>query len=150
MRRGVPAFSVLVVATVVALASATAIAAGGDTRVSIGSPTSPFSQNKLIPRLFASGMTLHPFASLRGVDDGGATLAEGSIQRGAGGAVCGNGVRESGETCDGADLGGSTCVSLGFTGGLLRCSASCGWDTSGCTHNAPPSTVGSLRRTDRH
>jgi len=81
---------------------------------------------------------------------GGATLAEGSIQRGAGGAVCGNGVRESGETCDGADLGGSTCVSLGFTGGLLRCSASCGWDTSGCTQNAPPSTVGSLRRTDRH
>jgi len=80
----------------------------------------------------------------------GATLAEGSIQRGSGGAVCGNGTREAGETCDGADLGGSTCTLLGFTGGTLRCLSNCGWDTSGCTQNAPPPTVQGLRRTDRH
>jgi 2,4-dienoyl-CoA reductase-like NADH-dependent reductase (Old Yellow Enzyme family) len=42
----------------------------------VGAKIGPFSQHKLIPRLFASGMTLHPFASLRAVDDGGATLAE--------------------------------------------------------------------------
>jgi 2,4-dienoyl-CoA reductase-like NADH-dependent reductase (Old Yellow Enzyme family) len=42
----------------------------------VGAKIGPFSRHKLIPRLFASGMTLHPFASLRGVDDAGATLAE--------------------------------------------------------------------------
>jgi hypothetical protein len=42
----------------------------------VGAKIGPFSQHKLIPRLFASGMTLHPFASLRAVDDDGATLAE--------------------------------------------------------------------------
>ena len=44
---------------------------------------------------------------------GGATLAEGAVQRASGGAVCGNGTRETGESCDGTDLGGSTCTSLG-------------------------------------
>jgi len=81
---------------------------------------------------------------------GGATLAEGAIQRASGGAVCGNGTKETGETCDGADLGGATCTSLGYAGGTLRCLTSCTWDTSGCTQNAPPSTVQGLRRTDRH
>jgi hypothetical protein len=47
--------------------------------------------------------------------------------------VCGNGLLESGEECDGADLGGATCESLGFSGGSLACSASCEQDTSGCT-----------------
>src|SRR3954452_24385589 len=46
MRGRGPVFSVLVVGVVMALASATAFAAGGDTRVSSGSPSSPFSQNK--------------------------------------------------------------------------------------------------------
>jgi hypothetical protein len=82
---------------------------------------------------------------------GTATIAIGAIQRSATTAVCGNGVRESGETCDGLDLGGSTCVSLGFGGGTLRCSAVCAWDTSSCTAvNNPPSNVQGLRRTDRH
>jgi hypothetical protein len=80
----------------------------------------------------------------------GASLAEGALQRGSGGAVCGNGTRETGESCDGADLGGATCTSLGFTGGTLRCLGSCAWDTSSCTQNAPPSNVQGLRRTDRH
>ena len=46
MRRRSPVFPFLVVAAVAALVSATAFAAGGDTRVSNGSPTSPFAQNK--------------------------------------------------------------------------------------------------------
>src|SRR4051794_41986330 len=45
MRGRSAAFSVLVVAGAMALAS-TAVAAVGDTRVSNGSPASPFSQNK--------------------------------------------------------------------------------------------------------
>ncbi|MEZ4282178.1 MAG: hypothetical protein R3F21_21450 [Myxococcota bacterium] len=36
------------------------------------------------------------------------------------------------EACDGADLAGETCASIGFTGGTLACSASCEFDTSAC------------------
>ncbi len=51
-----------------------------------------------------------------------------------GGPVCGNGVIETGEVCDGSNLGGETCVSQGFSGGTLACNGSCtGFDTSGCT-----------------
>ena len=58
----------------------------------------------------------------------------------AGGSVCGNGVKESGEACDGADLGGQTCIGLGFGGGTLSCAANCTYDTSACT-GAPPTTT---------
>ena len=47
---------------------------------------------------------------------------------------CGNGVVDLGEECDGADLGGATCESVpgGYTGGVLRCTGSCRYDTAGC------------------
>ncbi|HEX6862412.1 MAG TPA: DNRLRE domain-containing protein, partial [Thermoanaerobaculia bacterium] len=54
-------------------------------------------------------------------------------------AVCGNNVKETGEQCDGSDLAGQTCVSLGFGGGTLSCSASCAFVTTACT--APPPTT---------
>ena len=48
---------------------------------------------------------------------------------------CGNGTRDMGELCEGSDIGGSTCTSIGmgFDGGTLRCNATCGYDTSMCT-----------------
>lgn len=46
--------------------------------------------------------------------------------------VCGDGVREGWEECDGADLGGATCVSRGFGSGSLSCSPACEYDTSSC------------------
>lgn len=46
--------------------------------------------------------------------------------------VCGNGVKESGEVCDGNDLGGQTCQSQGFGGGTLTCNGDCTLNTSGC------------------
>jgi len=52
-----------------------------------------------------------------------------------GGAACGNGIRESGEGCDGADLGGETCAAVtdGFVqGGTLVCAADCTFDMSDC------------------
>jgi len=47
--------------------------------------------------------------------------------------ACGDGAVDAGEACDGADLGGQTCESLGFDGGTLACSATCTLDESGCT-----------------
>ncbi len=50
------------------------------------------------------------------------------------GAGCGDGLVESPEVCDGADLGGRTCESLGFTGGALACAPGCAdFDRSNCT-----------------
>lgn len=49
-----------------------------------------------------------------------------------GSAECGNGVIEAGEVCDGQQLGGASCQSLGFEQGQLGCGANCQHDTSGC------------------
>jgi hypothetical protein len=46
---------------------------------------------------------------------------------------CGNSKIEAGEECEGQNFGGQTCEALGFTGGSLKCSASCKLDSSGCT-----------------
>lgn len=54
--------------------------------------------------------------------------------RGKGGQSCGNNDAEGSETCDGSDLKGETCVSLGYGGGTLLCNPDCaGFDESGCT-----------------
>src|SRR5260370_40229277 len=58
-------------------------------------------------------------------------------------ALCGNGQIDScvpdfgeagvaTEQCDGQNVGGQTCVSLGFAGGSLACLANCSFDTRGC------------------
>ncbi|MCB9531849.1 MAG: thrombospondin type 3 repeat-containing protein [Myxococcales bacterium] len=53
--------------------------------------------------------------------------------RDAGPAVCGNGVRETGEICDGEQiLAGIDCVAQGFIGGELGCDSACALDTSAC------------------
>ncbi|AUX33481.1 MULTISPECIES: DUF4215 domain-containing protein [Sorangium] len=65
---------------------------------------------------------------------GGAGAGGGDGGRGgAGGGACGDGVAALDEACDGADLRGATCESLGFDVGELRCSPDCTADTSGCT-----------------
>lgn len=46
---------------------------------------------------------------------------------------CGDGIVESGESCDTASLNAQSCTTLGFTGGLLACTATCIFDTSACT-----------------
>lgn len=56
-------------------------------------------------------------------------------------SLCGNGVIDScnpgqqnanSEQCDGLDLDGATCASLGYAGGPLRCSSVCLFDDSRC------------------
>lgn len=53
-------------------------------------------------------------------------------------STCGDGEAEGSvgdpeyETCDGSDLRGEDCVSIGQAQGTLRCDSNCGWDISGC------------------
>lgn len=48
--------------------------------------------------------------------------------------VCGNDLVELGEECDGTDFGKNDCSSVNnnYSGGELKCSDSCTFDTSGC------------------
>ncbi len=52
-------------------------------------------------------------------------------------AVCGNGIVEAGEECDGINLGNENCNSGifqgAFNGGTLSCNATCGFNTTACT-----------------
>jgi len=50
------------------------------------------------------------------------------------GGRCGDGdvQGDEGETCDGGDLNGQNCQSLGYTGGTLTCGADCVYDVTGC------------------
>jgi hypothetical protein len=46
--------------------------------------------------------------------------------------MCGNAVIEGDELCDGDNLGGADCVSLGYVGGELTCNDQCAYDISAC------------------
>jgi len=48
--------------------------------------------------------------------------------------VCGNGVLEKDEQCDGLEPAGIDCGSLGMGMGALKCNADCTFDTSGCSN----------------
>jgi len=48
-------------------------------------------------------------------------------------SMCGNDAVDSGENCDGTDLGGQTCATLGYTAGALSCNANCTLNTLACT-----------------
>jgi Zn-dependent metalloprotease len=49
------------------------------------------------------------------------------------GPTCGNGTIESPESCDGLQLQGASCASLGFDSGALTCNTNCTFDASACT-----------------
>jgi hypothetical protein len=52
--------------------------------------------------------------------------------------VCGDGVIDGIESCDGTSLGGMTCATLGYAGGLIACSRlTCTFDVSMCRSQAP-------------
>jgi len=53
------------------------------------------------------------------------------------GPLCGDGNLDTGEVCDGADLGGVDCASLGLGGGTLACASDCAsYEVGGCTTQA--------------
>jgi hypothetical protein len=47
-------------------------------------------------------------------------------------SICGNGIIEGGEDCEGPNLNSKTCSSLGHSGGSLKCDISCSYDATGC------------------
>jgi hypothetical protein len=46
--------------------------------------------------------------------------------------TCGNNRLDANEECEGFELRGQTCESLGYDGGVLSCSRECTFDTSQC------------------
>lgn len=56
--------------------------------------------------------------------------------------ICGDNVAAQNEVCDGTDLDGATCVSLGNTGGTLACEDDCtAYDTNLCVNATANVTV---------
>jgi cysteine-rich repeat protein len=65
---------------------------------------------------------------------GGSGAAGGSGLGGGGGeAFCGDALVGAGEDCDGDDLAGNDCSTVGFQTGTLLCTPACAFDTSGCS-----------------
>lgn len=92
-----------------------------------GAPTPLTPVNRSLQRVATSGTTSADFA---------ATL-EPTPQNNEGIGVrlvtlCGDGLISRGEECDGAELGGKTCASLGFASGKLGC-RQCHLDTTQCS-----------------
>ncbi|MFA6410043.1 MAG: right-handed parallel beta-helix repeat-containing protein [Candidatus Buchananbacteria bacterium] len=48
-------------------------------------------------------------------------------------SVCGNGIIEAGEQCDGSNLNGQTCQNNGYDAGVLSCNSSCQLVVLACT-----------------
>lgn len=65
-------------------------------------------------------------------DDGGVTPDRPRYEAGRP-PGCGNGKLDPDESCDGEELDGQTCVSLGYLGGSLACHENCRFDESGCS-----------------
>lgn len=82
------------------------------------------------------GATCSQFAAPQNGNYHGGNLACGSPQsctyNKSGCTYCGDGVRNGPEACEGGDLGGQTCQSLGYYGGTLSCNANCTHNTGGC------------------
>lgn len=63
----------------------------------------------------------------------------GSVMCGEQFPLCGNGLAELGEDCDGSDLRGETCATLGYAASAgLTCTAACKLDSGACTAGHVP------------
>ncbi len=55
---------------------------------------------------------------------------------------CGNGAKQAAEACDGADLGGMSCMSMMGKTGMLSCTAQCTINATMC--QAPPVVIAGM------
>lgn len=53
-------------------------------------------------------------------------------------SICGNDIIEGGEDCEGEDLNGETCESIGYGPGTLACDIACSFDTYSCSPAPTP------------
>ena len=58
--------------------------------------------------------------------------------------LCGNGIQEGSEQCDGTDYGGKICQDFGFAGGQLSCNSMCQLITTNCINCASDGSCASL------
>lgn len=58
-------------------------------------------------------------------------------------SVCGDEIVEGPEDCEGSDINGKTCSSIGFGGGDLTCDIACSFDTTACLPPTPTPTPSS-------
>ena len=58
-------------------------------------------------------------------------------------SVCGNGIKEAAEECDGTQFGGLSCTNYSATSGSLSCSSSCTIVSSACTNTTASSSSSS-------
>ncbi len=71
---------------------------------------------------------------LGGAGGGASSTSSSSSSSASGGPVlCGNGVKDPGEQCDGSDFAGKTCADFGLGSGALTCNSFCGIVASACT-----------------
>lgn len=99
---------------------------GGSTSAASTDPTSGSASETATTGSQTTGpMTTGPMTTGDQTTGGGTT--------GGGMAGCGNGKIDPNEQCDGANLNGFTCESLGNAGGTLACDpVTCTFDTSMC------------------
>jgi len=95
----------------------------------------------------SSGGTSSGDTSSGGTSSSGDTTSGSSGTSGTGSgttsSLCGNNTIDQGEDCDGTDLGGETCESLGEGTGELGCDpVMCTYDTSMCTGNGSSTSGG--------
>jgi hypothetical protein len=83
------------------------------------------------PRWPLVGVLLALAACARWYSGADGPARDGGPESGPG--ACGNGRVEGGELCDGAELRGQTCASLGLLSGSLGCTSDCRYDIGGCT-----------------
>jgi len=53
-------------------------------------------------------------------------------------SICGNEIIEGGEDCEGENLNGQTCESIGYGPGTLSCDIACSFDTYNCSPAPTP------------
>ncbi|MBK8234101.1 MAG: hypothetical protein IPK74_00960 [Deltaproteobacteria bacterium] len=109
------------------LSSATSAADSGDDDTTNGdtSTTEPGTTTEL-------GTTTDVGTSTTDVGTSTLTGAVDSSSGSEGGPVCGDGILDAGEACDGDDVAGADCTDHGFPGGTLMCAKDCSIDTTAC------------------